>query len=216
MRLLSKLLCLALMLPFSVLAQSPGGAKPLTPVSIITFGGGFNLPAWVAERQGFFAKHGVAVKLTITPNSTFLMTNLIDGKFDIGIFGIDNLVAYQEGAGEGKTTAKPDLVTFMGLNGGFLHLIASPDIKSVAGLRGKSISVDALTTGYAFVLRDMLARAGLKDSDVSYVPTGGSLARFRSVVDGKNAATLLNTPFDLQAVDRGMVRLGSAGQLLGS
>ena len=36
------------------------------------------------------------------------------------------------------------------------------------------------------------------------------------MVDGKNAATLLNTPFDLQAVDRGMVRLGSAGQLLGS
>jgi ABC-type nitrate/sulfonate/bicarbonate transport system substrate-binding protein len=216
MRLLSKLLCLVLLMPFSVLAQSPGGAKPLTPVSIITFGGGFNLPAWAAERQGFFAKHGVAVKLTITPNSTFLMTNLIDGKFDIGIFGIDNLVAYQEGAGEGKTTAKPDLVTFMGLNGGFLHLIATPEVKTIAGLRGKSIAVDALTTGYAFVLRDMLARAGLKDADVTYAPTGGSLARFRSVIDGKHAATLLNTPFDLQAVDRGMNRLGSAGQLMGS
>ena len=105
------------------------------------------------------------MKLTITPNSTFLMTNLIDGKFDIDIFGIDNLVAYQEGAGEGKITAKPDLVTFMGLNGGFLHLIATPEVKTIAGLRGKSIAVDALTTGYAFVMRDMLARAGLKDAD---------------------------------------------------
>jgi hypothetical protein len=36
------------------------------------------------------------------------------------------------------------------------------------------------------------------------------------VIDGKHAATLLNTPFDLQAVDRGMNRLGSAGQLMGS
>ena len=105
------------------------------------------------------------MKLTITPNSTFLMTNLIDGKFDIDIFGIDNLVAYQEGAGEGKITAKPDLVTFMGLNGGFLHLIATPEVKTIAGLRGKSIEVNALTTGYAFVMRYMLARAGLKDAD---------------------------------------------------
>lgn len=211
-------LCVAavLLLPLPARAQAPAGARPLTPVSIITFGGGFNLPAWAAERQGFFAKHGVAVKLTITPNSTYLMTNLIEGRFDIGIFGIDNLVAYQEGAGEGKTTAKADLVSFMGLNGGFLHLIGAPEVKSIADLRGKSIAVDALTTGYAFVLRDMLARAGLKDGDISYAPTGGSQARFRAVVEGKHAATLLNTPFDLQAVDRGMSRLGSAGQLLGS
>lgn len=207
--------CLMLLLPLQSAAQAPAGAKPLTTINLITFGGGFNLPAWVAERQGFFARHGVAVRLTITPNSTFLMTNLIDGKFDVGIFGIDNLVAYQEGAVEVKTANKPDLVSFMGLNGGFLHLISTPEVKSIGDLRGKTVAVDALTTGYAFVLRDMLARAGIADGDVTYVRTGGSQARFRALLEGKHAATLLNTPFDLQAVDRGMNRLGSASQLLG-
>ena len=35
------------------------------------------------------------------------------------------------------------------------------------------------------------------------------------MIEGKHAATLLNTPFNLQAVDHGMNRLGSAGQLMG-
>ena len=214
-RIFITLLCLCALAPCAS-AQTPAAAKPLQTVNLITFPGGFNLPAWVAERQGFFAKHGVAVKLSFTPSSAFLMSNLIDGKYDIGIFGIDNLLAYQEGRGEGKFTGTPDLVSFMGLNPGFLHLIGAPDVKAITDLRGRQIAVDALTTGFAFVLREMIARAGMTDADVTYVRVGGSPQRFRAVIDGKQAATLLNTPFDLQAVDRGLTRLGSAAQMLGS
>ena len=215
MRMFITLLFLSLLAPLQSAAQAPAGGKPLATVNLITFGGGFNLPAWVAERQGFFTKHGVAVKLSFTPSSTFLMTNLIDGKYDIGIFGIDNLVAYQEGRGEGKFTGTPDLVAFMGLNPGFLHLIGAPDVKTIADLRGRQIAVDALTTGFAFVVREMIARAGLTDADVTYVRVGGGTARFRAMIEGKQAATLINTPSDLQLVDRGYTRLGSAAQLLG-
>lgn len=196
-------------------AQAPAAAKPLTTINVIAFAGGVNLPAWVAERQGFFARHGVAVKLTFTPSSAFLMSNLIDGNYDVGVFGIDNQVAYQEGRGEGKFTGTPDLVAFMGLNSGLLHLMAAPDVKTVADLRGKQLAVDALTTGFAFVLREMVARAGLTDADVTYVRTGGGPQRLRALIEGKQAAALLNTPFDLQAVERGYTRLGSASQMLG-
>jgi len=213
MRVIATLLFLALFAPLQSTAQAP--AKQLTTINLITFGGGFNLPAWVAERQGFFRKHGLDVKITFTPSSTFLMSNLIDGKFDVGIFGIDNLVAYQEGRGEGKFTGTPDLVAFMGLNPGMLHLIAAPDVKTIADLRGKQLAVDALTTGFAFVLREMIARGGLTDADVTYVRVGGGTARFRALVEGKQAAILINTPSDLQLVDRGFTRLGSAAQLLG-
>ena len=215
MRLFNMLLCLSLLAPLPAAAQAPAGVKPLATINVIAFAGGVNLPSWVAERQGFFARHGVAVKLTFTPSSTFLMSNLIDGKFDVGVFGIDNQVAYQEGRGEGKFTATPDLVAFMGLNSGLLHLIAAPDVKTVADLRGKQLAVDALTTGFAFVLREMIARAGLTDADVTYVRTGGGPQRLQALIEGKQAAALLNTPFDLQAVERGFTRLGSASQMLG-
>lgn len=215
MRFIRAFLILALLASLPAAAQAPAGGKPLTTINVIAFAGGVNLPNWVAERQGFFARHGVAVKLTFTPSSTFLMSNLIDGNYDVGVFGIDNLVAYQEGRGEGKFTGTPDLVAFMGLNSGLLHLIAAPEVKTVADLRGKQLAVDALTTGFAFVLREMIARAGLTDADVTYVRTGGGPQRLRALIEGKQAAALLNTPFDLQAVERGFTRLGSASQMLG-
>src|SRR5258708_17947444 len=61
----------------------PQPAPALRTINVITFGGGFNLPLFVAQRQGFFAKHGVEVNLRYTPNSVYVMTGLIEGRFDI-------------------------------------------------------------------------------------------------------------------------------------
>ena len=211
---LAALLVCSMFAPDAV-AQAPAEGRALRTINAITFGGGYNLPPWVAQRQGFFAKHGVAVNITYTPNSVYLMTNLIEGKFDIAMTAIDNLIAYQEGRGEALVTAKPDLAAFMGMDNGFLYLVALPEVKSIAELRGKQVSVDALTTGFAFVLREMLARAGVKDSEVEYVRAGGSPARLRALLERKQAATLLPTPFEMQAEERGYTRLASGYDLLG-
>src|SRR5215469_10375455 len=82
-------------------------AQNLQALSVIVFPGGFNWPIWAAQEQGYFAKHGVEVKLTNTPNSVFQLTNLIDGKFDIGITAIDNVIAYMEGQGEVPVSTTP-------------------------------------------------------------------------------------------------------------
>ncbi len=190
-------------------------AKPLPTINVITFGGGYALPLWAAERQGFFRKHGVSVKVTYTPNSVYMMKNLIEGRYDVAVSAIDNMVAYQEGQGEADVTVKPDLVAYMGFDQSFQSLMAAPGIKSVADLRGKELAVDALTTGFAFILREMIARAGMTDADVKYVRTGGGPTRMRELVAGKYAAGLLATPLDLIAEEQGMRRLGTARELLG-
>lgn len=190
-------------------------AKTLQTVNMITFGGGYSLPAWVAQRQGFFARHGIEVNITHTPNSVFLMKNLIEGKFDLTVTAMDNLVAYQEGQGEAEYSGNCDLVAFMGVDDSFQSLMASPEIKSVADLRGKKIAVDALTTGYAFILREMIARVGMTDADVSYERTGGGPMRLKAMLDGNYAAGLLATPLDKIAADQGFTKLGTARELLG-
>src|SRR5260221_11907708 len=81
---------------------------PPKPVNLIVFPGGFNWPVWVAQEKGLFAKNGIEVRITPTPSSVFQLTNLIDGKFDIAMTAIDNLIAYREGQGGGPKTA-PDL-----------------------------------------------------------------------------------------------------------
>ncbi len=189
--------------------------KNLKTVNMITFGGGYSLPAWVAQHQGFFADHGLEVNITHTPNSVFLMKNLIEGKFDLTVTAMDNLVAYQEGQGEAEYEGACDLVAFMGVDDSFQSLMAAPGIQSVADLRGKKIAVDALTTGYAFILREMIARAGMSDADVTYERTGGGPMRMQAMLDGKYAAGLLATPLDRIAADRGFNSLGTARELLG-
>jgi ABC-type nitrate/sulfonate/bicarbonate transport system substrate-binding protein len=215
MRICIALLILALGAPLPAVAQAPSGGKPLATVNLITFGGGYALPAWVAQRQGFFAKHGIVVNITYTPDSVYMMTNLIEGRYDVAVSAVDNLVAYQEGQGEAPVKAEVSLAAFMGIDHSFQNLIAAPHIKTVADLRGKQLAVDALTTGFAFVLREMISRAGMTDADVTYVRTGGGPTRARLLMEGKYAAGLLATPLDLIAVETGMNRLGSARDLLG-
>src|SRR5437762_8006126 len=131
----------------------------LLVVNLIVFPGGFNWPVWVAQERGFFAKNRLEVKVTPTPSSVFQLTNLIEGKFDIAMTAIDNLIAYREGQGEAKVDG-PDLIAFMGGDNGFLRLVAVPEVKTLADLRSKTVSVDARTTGYAFVLRSEERRVG--------------------------------------------------------
>ena len=192
-------------------AQTPA-AMP-TPLRVIAFDGGWNLPVWAAQRQGFFEAQGVSVQLSYTPNSVYLITRLLDGTYDIGLAGIDNIVAYQEGQGEAKIADNPDLFAFLGNDGGFASVVSAPSIKSIAELKGKTVSVDAMTTGYAFVVRELLSRNGLAETDVNYVRAGGTSSRYRDLLAGKHDATLLRTPFELLAKNRGFNQLAVAESL---
>jgi ABC-type nitrate/sulfonate/bicarbonate transport system substrate-binding protein len=185
------------------------------PLELIVFPGGFNWPIWVAEDKGLFAANKVAVKLTPTPNSVFQLTNLIEGKFDLAMTAIDNLIAYDEGQGEAPVTGTPDLIAVMGGDNGFLRLVTVPEVKSYADLKGKELSVDARTTGYAFVLEKMLQKGGLKDTDYSLVKAGGVLQRFEALMEKKHAGTLLLSPFEVPAQAKGFTLLGSATDVLG-
>src|SRR5450830_1777910 len=168
-------------------------AAPARELHVIAFDGGWNLPVWVGQRQGFFEKNGLKIDLKFTPNSVFLVDSLFNGSADIALASLDNVVAYQEGQGDADANKKasPDLFAFMAGDNGFLTLTAAPSIHSFADLKGKSLSVDAMGTGFAFALHEMIARNGLADSDVQIVRAGATANRYNDLMAGKNDATLL-------------------------
>jgi ABC-type nitrate/sulfonate/bicarbonate transport system substrate-binding protein len=190
-------------------------SRKLEPVSAIVFPGGFNWPIWAAQEKGYFERNGISVTLTPTPNSVFQLTNLIDGKFDIAMTAIDNVVAYNENQGEAPTVAKSELIAFMGGDNGFLRLVTVPDVKSYADLKGQQLSVDALTTGYAFVLRELLKENGLASADYELVRAGGVVERFESLCRKQHSGTLLISPFEVLAEAQGFNRLANAVDQLG-
>ncbi len=206
----------ALCLILAALAVLAPAARAEAPtMEVIVFAGGFNWPIWAAQKQGDFAANGVNVHLTPTPGSEYQLKNLIEGKFDFAMTAIDNVIAYTEGQGEAEVAVKPDLVVVMGGDNGFLRLVTVPDVKTYAALKGKELTVDARTTGYAFVLEKMLQKGGLGDSDYALVKAGGVLARFEDLMQQKHAGTLLLSPFEVPARAKGFTLLGSAIDVFG-
>ena len=159
-------------------------------------------PLYVAEAQGLFAGAGIKVDMTITGSSVKQLEQLVCGGYDIGFQQSDHVVRAVEGGG--------DLFAFMAFaHAPELSLVAAPDIASIADLRGKIIVVDGARTGYALLLRQLLADHGLTENDYTMQEFGGSQERQDAMRNAAGVATLLNPPFDRQLFADGFRSLGS-------
>lgn len=187
----------------------------MEPIRLIVFPGGFNWPVWIAQRRGFFEREGIEVEVTPTPGSVFQLTGLIEGRFDIAITLIDNVLAYRNGQGEAPIVG-PDLFAFMAADTRVLPtLVTRPAIRRYEDLKGQTLSVDALTTGYAFVLLAMLEHGGLSRTDFRLDSIGGAEQRYHAMQQGRHAGCLLNSPFERLLESQGFNLLDNAGDVVG-
>jgi ABC-type nitrate/sulfonate/bicarbonate transport system substrate-binding protein len=186
-----------------------------TPLRVISFPGGANLPLWVAEDTGLFAREHLAVTVAPAPNSVVLIQSLVGNEADIALSAFDNVVAYQEGQGEIKLTVTPDFFAFMGFTRGSVRLVVSPDVKNYQDLRGKTLAVDAVTTGYSLVLQSLLQAGGLEEGAYRLESVGGTAARAQALMENRFAGTILTTPLEIEPESRGYRRLANAVDVLG-
>lgn len=166
-----------------------------TNLRVIAFPGAPNLPIFAAIELGYFAEFGVNVDLTTTPSSVFQFEKFAAGEFDIAMTAYDNIVAYSEGQGAVAVPADFDARVIMGATQIELAFVTAPDVKQYSDLKGKTLALDALATGFAFVLYEMLADGGLAPDDYERVPVGATPNRWESVKEGKHAGTLTIEPF---------------------
>jgi ABC-type nitrate/sulfonate/bicarbonate transport system substrate-binding protein len=190
-------------------------SEPL-PIELIAFPGAPNLPIFAAQEQGFFEEAGVRVNLTTTPSSAFQIENLLAGKFHIAGTAFDNVVAYQEGQGAVRLAEQPDLFAFMGATQIELAFIVQPQIERYADIKGKSLALDALSTGFAFVLYEMLSRAGLSRDEYEMAAVGATPQRWEAVKAGTHAGTLTIEPFTSIAKNQGFRVLDTSSNLFAS
>jgi ABC-type nitrate/sulfonate/bicarbonate transport system substrate-binding protein len=183
---------------------------------IVAFAGASNCPYWAAEAKGFFVREGLDVALDFTPDSVEMARNLHNGVYDLALSSIDNVVAYDEGQGEADLGGPADFVALFGVDNGLLSLVAAPAVRSIADLKGRTLSVDAMTTGFAFVLKEMLELNGLGEGEYTLVKAGGGAQRLTALLDGQQDATLLNAPLDIVAVSKGYRRLAAARDAIGA
>ncbi len=150
----------------------------------------------IARTHGFFEEVGLDAEIESTSSSIEQMTGVIDGRFDIAATAIDNVIAYNSGQGAAPTNSVPRLKVFLGSASYRLPFVVAPEILTFKDLHGYTIAVDALTTGFAFLLREMLEINGLGPDDYEFKSFGAPMERWQAVENGNAVGALLNAHFE--------------------
>jgi ABC-type nitrate/sulfonate/bicarbonate transport system substrate-binding protein len=204
----------------AAVAAAAGGvrkadAQTLIPIQVGYLPGISALPLLTGVYVGMFASEGLAVDAEPAVATNKLFSQLDDGIVHIAHTPIDNAIAWDIGLGSEAVKSR-DFVAILGVDDGQLRLVARHGITRIAQLRGKTLAVDSLSMGFAFVLREMLATQGLVEDEYRLVAQGAPQQRANGLVAGKFDATLLTPPFDLSVKPRGCTTLARATDLLGA
>jgi ABC-type nitrate/sulfonate/bicarbonate transport system substrate-binding protein len=180
---------------------APQRAAPAMRLAVISEGI-TSWPLYVAQANKMFEREGIDVEVTLTASSALQLEQLIKGGYDIGFQQSDHVVrAVERGS---------DLFAFMGhAHAPQLSLVVAPGINSFADLKDRDIAVDGARTGYALLLRKLLADQGLQDGDYMLHEYGGSQERFDALKSGTACASFLNSPFDRNLLAAGFKSLGT-------
>ena len=158
-------------------------------LKLIQFRAAYNLPVHAGIETGIFARHDLRVEMAYTPGSLYISQALEEGRFDIGHTGADDVIAAVE------TNDSSDLFLFMGLHSGLFSLVGSPDCASIDSLFGKSIGVDAKTSGFALVLESLLHSRGFSREDYQLIRNRWLGTPLPCVIGRKNLRDSVNRTF---------------------
>lgn len=144
-----------------VSACFPQPSTPREPLRIAWSDWPGDCIVWVAEAQGFFARHNVKVEPVYYASFNEAIPDVTAGKIDGAFTVVGNII---------PLVSNDNLRAIMIIDSseGADHIIAAPNIQSIADLRGKRIGVVRGTYGHLFALQ-MLEMNRIPPSDVEFV-----------------------------------------------
>jgi NitT/TauT family transport system substrate-binding protein len=198
----------ALAAPALLLARN-AGAQPLEKAAVSIAVGGRNLlyylPLTIAEQQGYFKAEGLDVSIADFAGGSQALRAVVGGSADVVSGAFEHTVNMQ---------AKGQRLRAFVLQGRAPQIVLGvnprtmPGFKTVADLKGRKIGVTAPGSSTNVMANYVLAKAGLKPSDVSFIGVGASQGAVAAMRSGQIDAisnldpmiTLLQRSGDLKIV----------------
>src|SRR5579862_1821599 len=180
-------------------AASAAASGALTPMTVAYVGvSGGDLPLWTAADGGIFRQNGLDVNVTIsTSSSSGMIAGLVANQLQVVWTDGTNAVSADANG------ADIVIVAMIHPEYGYL-LMASPDIKTPADLKGKKIAVSNLTGTDAVATKEALPKLGLDvQKDVTLVPVASNSNRTAALEAGAAQATMLDPPGTLELQAKG-------------
>jgi len=191
-RLLSLLGCWCALLA----ARAPASSQELRRIYYGTTSSTAHLPIWVGKDAGLFAKRGLNVEPVQIRGGALITLGIMSGQLQFSGAGAESVIAARIEGGDVVLLACPtDLEP--------ISLIARPEIKSPADLRGKSSAVTRLGSSTHFYLRAALRYIGLDpEKDMTILQLGAGPEVAVALETGKIAAAALNIRYAIPFLQR--------------
>ena len=154
----------------------------------------------IAQRKGFLDREGIDLKVVGLRGTSFQVEALDKGDVEVVNTAMPYLIqAVLKGS---------DAVAIMSQTANPIYsLIAQPDIKSFADLKGKTLGLSTPGDTITLSTLRLLARAHLQMTDFTSKVVVGTAARFACLKSAECAAVPMGQPEDLDAIKQGFPRL---------
>jgi len=160
----------------------------------------FYVPLWIAQQQRY-----VDATIEVYNNAEKINEDLRSGKVSIAVGTPEAVMidAYKGGS-----------LRIVGGNAERLphFIIARPQIKQWADMRGAKVGVLSLNEGTTYLVHRMMSANGFKPGDYEVLAVGGAPARWKLLQEGKIDAGLQPFPLSYQAEAAGFTTFGPITQ----
>ena len=160
------------------------------------------LSLWAAQEQGLFAKQGIDAQLILIRGGSTLVASLVTGEIQMAFTsGVSVLGAAAQGVDVKMLTSISSRVSW--------KLIANPQIKTAADLRGKRFGVQSIvgsTWMYAMLALEQLGLEPKRDN-ITFLPIGDLVTIGHSLEAGRIDAAVLDPPLSRRLTGKGFSQL---------
>jgi len=178
------------------LAQQQAHTQELRRILYGTTASPSNLPVWVAKDAGYFTQYGFNVEPVQIRGGSLITVAIVTGNLEFSGAGAESVVAARAAGGEIVLLACPVDVDPV-------YLIARPEIKSAADLKGKPTGITRYGSTTHFYLRTALRHIGLDpERDVLILQLGAGPEMVVALHNGAIAAAALTHRYALPFLQR--------------
>ena len=164
-------------------------------------------PLWVTQEAGIFRKNHLETELLYISGGNLSTAALVSGDVQIAFTGAANVVAANlTGADVVLLGATIDRLPF--------EIWTAPKVKTSIQLKGTKMGLTRIGSTTHFVARYVLKSWGLRETDVTFIQTGGQPELFAALKAGLIQSAILNTgPFTVRAQQEGFNRLADVAAM---
>ena len=153
------------------------------------------LPTVLAEKKGFYSKHGINSEHVMIPCA--IATNaLLSGDLDYAVCTGPGIAGAIKGLPIKLVMTTQDKLGYL--------LLVKPEVLKITDLRGKTIGISTFGSQLYLTSVTLFRQAGMEPGkDVNLLPGGDNTARLAAMDAGKVDAAFVSSPADIFGAKRG-------------